>query len=82
MASSPTRGTLPNPDERSRCPSYKASYQTYEEALDEAERLMELGRVSPGCHITPYQCDECGHWHNGNRVIIPWRQIRPPEIEE
>lgn len=53
-------------------------YATYDRALDVAELMMEKGEVNPGCHITPYACDDCGEWHVANRVIVPigrkWRR--------
>ena len=69
MASSPTRRRMRYVHRR--CESHKVSYPTYEAALDAAERMMGKGLVEPGCHITPYECDRCGHWHVGNRVIVP-----------
>jgi hypothetical protein len=70
MASSPTRKHL-NPDDlENRCETQKACYDTYDQALDAAEWLMEQGHVNPGCHITPYECDRCGRWHVYNRVIV------------
>jgi hypothetical protein len=71
MASSPTRLRVHDHDHR--CESRKACFPTKNDALDMAEVLMERGRVYPGCHITPYQCDACGWWHVGNRVIVPTR---------
>lgn len=53
-----------------RCTTFKAGYPTYAAALDGAERLMEMGHVKPGCHITPYRCDRCPEWHLYNRVIV------------
>lgn len=69
MGSSPTRSR--RRDVTVRCVSYKIGYPTYDAALDGAERQMERGHVMPGCHITPYQCDECGEWHIYNRIIVP-----------
>lgn len=54
-----------------RCESRKVSYPNKAAALDASERLMEQGRVEPGCHITPYECRECGDWHVYNRRIVP-----------
>lgn len=54
-----------------RCASQKIGYSTYEEALYAAERMMDAGKVHPGCHITPYECADCGEWHVANRVIVP-----------
>lgn len=56
-----------------RCPSMKIGWATYALALDTAELMMLEGKVNPGCHITPYQCDECDEWHVANRVIVPIR---------
>lgn len=49
----------------------KLGYVGKADALDAAERVMEQGRVSPGCHITPYLCTLCGDWHLYNRRIVP-----------
>ncbi len=54
-----------------RCATRKIGFATKGQALDVAELMMEQGHVSPGCHITPYECDECGQWHVSNRVIVP-----------
>ena len=53
------------------CVSYKISYESKSEALNAAERAMDLGMVMPGCHIVPYECLECGRWHLANKVIVP-----------
>lgn len=77
MASSPTRLHV-DPVHACRCPSQKVGYPTKDEALTQAEVQMERGAVNPGCHITPYPCDECGEWHVANRVIVPvGRRWRP-----
>ena len=77
MASRPTRQRL-TPDFPYRCPaSQKACFRTKAEALDSAERMMERGHVRPGCHITPYLCQECREWHVANRVIVPLGSNRP-----
>jgi len=68
MASSPTRLHLDV--DHLRCESHKVTYRTKADALDAAEALMLADRVSPGCHITPYLCQDCGHWHVWNRVIV------------
>lgn len=77
MASSPTRASV-DPSRACRCESRKVGYATYDRALDVAELMMEKGEVNPGCHITPYACDDCGEWHVANRVIVPigrkWRR--------
>ncbi len=70
MASTPTRWSV-NPLRVTHCESQKMGYDSYDEALTAAERMMELGHVNPGCHITPYECDRCSSWHVGNRVIVP-----------
>ena len=73
MASSPTRKRIVPERERnylSKCSSLKTGFPTKREALDHAEDLMELGRVKPGCHLTPYLCDECHDWHVYNRTIV------------
>lgn len=71
MASTPTRHQF---DHRrysfSKCDSRKISYRDKEAALDAAERLMDEGRVQPGCHLTPYLCEECQSWHIANRKIV------------
>jgi len=63
----------------SRCDSRKAGFATHREALDHAECLMELGRVFPGCHLSPYLCQDCGQFHIHNRRIIfpPLEEERP-----
>lgn len=53
-----------------RCPSMKTGWATYEQALATADLMMLEGKVNPGCHITPYRCDECGEFHVYNRVIV------------
>lgn len=72
MASTPTRGKV---RERSgffrKCVSQKVGYATHDEAWTAAEAAMEAGRVSPGCHLTPYECGDCQDWHIRNRVIVP-----------
>ena len=67
MASSPTRGRART---RRLCASGKVTFLSYADALDAAERLMELGIVEPGCHMTPYECEDCGRWHVFNRRIV------------
>lgn len=69
MASTPTRKHL-NDINRHKCLSQKTCYGSRAEALDAAEEMMEKGMVWPGCHITPYECPECGGWHVFNRVIV------------
>ena len=71
MASSPTRMRM-SPDHVliHRCESRKVAYRTKARALDAAEKLMEAGRVEPGCHITPYECELCGEWHVYNRRVV------------
>lgn len=55
------------------CPTQKVGYETRPDALDASEQAMALDKVDPGCHLTPYACDECGRWHLANRVIVPMR---------
>lgn len=71
MASTPTRGQYNlRRFTSSRCPaSHKRSYPDKAAALDAAERLMDEGRVRPGCHLMPYVCPDCRTWHIGNRFI-------------
>lgn len=57
-----------------RCVSFKIGYATKDDALTAAERMMDEGKVRPGCHITPYFCPLCHEWHVANRQIIV-----PPE---
>lgn len=76
MASSPTRQRV-RPDDAVRCTTQKRGYRTKADALDAAERMMQAGRVKPGCHITPYACVACGEWHVANRVIVPARWSEP-----
>lgn len=70
MASSPTRQHIPVDRLLRTCTSQKVTYETREQALDGAERGMEQAAVSPGCHLTPYLCWDCGHWHLWNRPIV------------
>ena len=71
MASSPSRLRVPlDVAQAHRCESRKFGYRDKADSLDGAVRLMELGRVDPGCHITPYLCSLCGDWHVYNRRII------------
>ena len=73
MASYPTRMRLTSEFAAAhKCESQKRGYLTKAEALDAAERLMEQGRVSRGCHLTPYLC-ECRSWHIFNRRIVQLR---------
>lgn len=53
------------------CQSQKVGYRTRQEALDQAEQMMAADHVQPGCHITPYACQDCGAWHVANRRIVP-----------
>ena len=80
MASTPTRQRIPGyyTVASRRCPSEKVSFPTYWLALEAAEMLMDMGRVDPGCHQTPYQCRDCGDWHVGNRRI--YFRIDPDEV--
>jgi len=71
MASRPTRYRLKMHRVTRLCPTEKWCFRTRDHALDAAERQMMKGQVMPGCHITPFQCDACGYWHLGNKVIVP-----------
>lgn len=72
MASSPTRLSIDV--EHTHLPSCgatgKCGYRSRAEALDIAESMMLQSVVMPGCHITPYHCDDCGWWHVYNRKIV------------
>lgn len=74
MASNPTRKRIrAGSDEFERlvrCTSQKVSARSYGEALSMAERMMNRGAVNPGCHITPYLCEECGEFHVWNKPIV------------
>lgn len=80
MASTPTRQHRDPRLPHARCESRKVSYPDRADALDAAERLMDQGRVNPGCHLTPYRCPDCRRWHLFNRTIVfvddPYRQAR------
>ena len=81
MASRPTRQRLdPNRLER-KCETQKVGYRTRAAALTAAERMMDAGRVQPGCHITPYLCRSCGEYHNANKVIVPLTRSGIPKAE-
>ena len=54
-----------------RCITLKICHETRDAALAAAELQMLAGRVEPGCHLTPYLCDECHRWHLRNRQIVP-----------
>ena len=69
MASTQTRARL-DPRRVVTCRSGKRSYDTYADAFDAAELQMLRGIVKPGCHITPYQCEDCRRFHLCNRVIV------------
>jgi hypothetical protein len=77
MASSPTRRRVALRDGRplfyTTCETQKQTYVDKADALDAAERLMEQGKVDPGCHLTPYTCARCGAWHIYNRRIVDLR---------
>ena len=71
-----------NPERLSRrCISLKVCHETRDKALDAAEATMLEGRVSPGCHLVPYLCSECGSWHVRNKqiIVVPGehRRLRP-----
>lgn len=77
MASRPSRsrwtGEKANVQIFDRCLSGKYCFRTRAEAIDGAERLMDLGKVNPGCHLKPYlhaQPEGCGYWHVGNEYIV------------
>ena len=53
-----------------RCETLKICYLTKADALDAVEGQMLQGRVSPGCHLMPYECDQCRYWHIANRQIV------------
>jgi hypothetical protein len=53
-----------------KCETLKIGYLTRAEALDACEAQMAADRVSPGCHIMPYQCASCGAWHTRNQRIV------------
>lgn len=78
MASRPTRLKIDVEDFARTCATHKVAFPSYAAALDGAERAMENGHVTPGCHITPYECQECGRWHVRNRVIVPLPGINVP----
>ncbi len=52
------------------CETGKVCHESYAQAFLHAERGMTLGRVDPGCHLTPYRCHHCQAWHVGNRKIV------------
>lgn len=67
----PTRGRI-NVERLSRkCVSLKVGYATRAAALDASEVQMLEGRVEPGCHLMPYECDQCREWHLRNQQIVP-----------
>lgn len=71
MASRPTRQKVNLRDLGvRRCASQKVGFSTYEDALQAAEKMMLAGKVDPGCHLTPYACEECPEWHVANRIIV------------
>lgn len=70
MASDPTRLHLRVDRLMRTCLSGKVGYATRSEALDGCERGMDAGAVSPGCHLMPYECAECGAWHVRNQRIV------------
>lgn len=77
MASTPTRQRVRIDRLGVRCESQKICYATRALALEGAERAMEAGRVSPGCHLMPYACDRCSAWHIRNQRIVP---IAPEDL--
>lgn len=70
MASSATRYHVSLRTLWRTCETHKVTYTTRDEALQGAERGMDAGLVEVGCHLTPYACDRCGHWHIRNRQIV------------
>ena len=82
MASHPTRLRLPVSRLAVTCESLKVSYITYDAAWDAAERAMDKGLVEPGCHLTPYRCEQCGTWHVRNRRIVWPAGTRPRRRKE
>ena len=70
MASRPTRQRIRVDHLARKCESMKVSFATRDEALAACEQQMDAGRVSPGCHITPYRCERCGLWHMANKQIV------------
>lgn len=71
MASTPTRKRVSVRDFAfRRCGSYKVGYGSFEAAMTAADLMMLADRVDPGCHMTPYECDECGEWHVGNKRVV------------
>lgn len=53
-----------------RCVSQKVGYATREEAQRVAELMMVQDKIAPGCHFTPYRCDQCPEWHIYTRRIV------------
>ena len=72
MASSPSRLRIDVNRQLGmhRCESRKVCHATKADAFDMAESMMQRGEVDRGCHITPYQCKDCGYWHVYNRRIV------------
>lgn len=70
MATRPTRAHIDPRRLWRRCVTQKVSYDTREAALQGAEEAMDAGKVEPGCHLTPYECADCGRWHLRNRQIV------------
>lgn len=56
-----------------RCVSEKVGYDSYEAALQAAELMMLQDKAAPGCHITPYRCQECPEWHVYTKRIVQVR---------
>ena len=72
MASNPTRLRVAIAKQYlHRCTETgKIKYADKDAAHEIAELMMRREQVKPGCHITPYQCLDCGWWHVRNRVIV------------
>ena len=79
MASTPTRKHLSIPRMHGKCVTFKMGYASREDALDGCERSMDQGLVSPGCHLMPYACDQCGEWHIRNVRIV---QVPPENLSQ
>lgn len=70
MASRPTRGKIDTRRFEFLCESGKVAYDTRDDALTGADTAMMADLVKPGCHLMPYECEDCGRWHVRNQRII------------
>ncbi len=52
------------------CSTNKYCHLSMAAAALEAEAAMNRGQVAQGCHVEPYRCNKCGHYHIGNRKIL------------